>query len=53
MRSYDKRSEYARCAVVAYWRLMDTEARHQLLRERLLFDGDATEAKLLQEPIGL
>ena len=47
----DKHSDYARCAVVAYWRLMGTEARHQLLRERLRMDGDATESKSLQEPI--
>ena len=47
----DKHSDYARCAVIVYWRMVETESRHQLLREPLLMDGEATEAKLQQEPI--
>ena len=47
----DKHSDYARAAVIAYWRMMDTATRHQLLRRALLLEPDVTEAKLESEPI--
>ena len=47
----DKHSDYARAAVIAYWRMMDTASRHRLLRQALLLDPDVTEAKLDREPI--
>ena len=47
----DKHSDYARAAVIAYWRMMETTSRHQLLRRALLMEPDVTEAKLDAEPI--
>ena len=47
----DKHSDYARAAVIAYWRMMETAGRHQLLRRALLMEPDVTEAKLDAEPI--
>ena len=42
----DKHNDYARSAVIAYWRLMPTARRLELLREHALMSGVATEADL-------
>ena len=46
-----KHSDYARAAVIAYWRMMDTTSKQLLLRRALLMEPDVTEAKLDAEPI--
>ena len=47
----DKHSDYARSAVIAYWRLMPTVERHEALREALLLEPDVTQEVLAEEPI--
>ena len=47
----DKHGDYARSTVIAYWRMMETADRHQLLRQALLLESGVTEAKLDDEPI--
>ena len=47
----DKHADYARSAVIAYWRNMPTERRHRQLRELTLAQGEATEEELLTDAL--